>query len=335
MPQASRPPLPKRSAREWDPVFDTVKKAVVFDNGNPLVVEMVNAMSHRGLETVLVEELAWTMAEATDPDIMEPVEKSWDEMGVKSHYNTRILEILGDENGHVKGVRTDTAGVIDCDVLIVSTPKVAKIDLARQIGVKIGMAGGIVVDSSMRTSVRNVWAAGDCCEIPHGGSGVPIQGLSGSHAHAMGKVAGTNAGGGEAKYNPVYVPWGVTAGKWVIGGVSFSETLAGALGIDFVMGKGVGISRARYYPGVKPVTVKLLAEPKQLRIIGAQMVGQEGIKERADFLAMCVRKGITAEDLARMENVYCPPIGALNEPIAVAAQALLRNAAERAKQKGR
>jgi NADH oxidase (H2O2-forming) len=63
-----------------------------------------------------------------------------------------------------------------------------------------------------------------------------------------------------------------------------------------------------------------LAEPKSLRLIGAQMVGGEGIKERADFLAMAVKTGITLEDLAYMENVYSPPIGALNEPIALAAQ---------------
>ena len=71
--------------------------------------------------------------------------------------------------------------------------------------------------------------------------------------------------------------------------------------------------------------MKLLAEPETLRLIGAQMVGQEGIKERADFLAMAVKTGITLEDLAYMENVYSPPIGALNEPIALAAQNALAN----------
>jgi NADH oxidase (H2O2-forming) len=74
---------------------------------------------------------------------------------------------------------------------------------------------------------------------------------------------------------------------------------------------------------VEKLRVKLLAEPGSLRLIGAQMVGREGIKERADFLAMAVRTGITIHDLATMENVYSPPIGALNEPIALAAQALL------------
>jgi NADH oxidase (H2O2-forming) len=165
-----------------------------------------------------------------------------------------------------------------------------------------------------------VFAAGDCAELPHGVSNIPIQGLSGSHAYAQGKVAGSNAGGGRRTYQPVYVPWGMVAGKWMIGGVSFGETLATALGIPFIVGRAEGISRARYYPGVKKVVVKLLADPPTHRLIGAQMVGGEGIKERADFLAMAVKTGITLEDLAWMENVYSPPIGALNEPIALAAQ---------------
>jgi NADH oxidase (H2O2-forming) len=76
---------------------------------------------------------------------------------------------------------------------------------------------------------------------------------------------------------------------------------------------------------MKKIIVKLLAEPGSLRLIGAQMVGGEGIKERADFLAMAVKVGITISDLAYMENVYSPPIGALNEPIALAAQNALAN----------
>ena len=176
----------------------------------------------------------------------------------------------------------------------------------------------------MATSAPGVFAAGDCCEIPHGVSGVPLQGLTGSHAYAQGKVAGTSAGTSPGRttrpYRAVYVPWGMVAGRWMIGGVSFGETTALALGIPYVLGVAAGISRARYYPDVKPIRVKLLAEPGTLRLIGAQMVGGEGIKERADFLAMAVRVGITLDDLATMENVYSPPIGALNEPISLAAQ---------------
>jgi NADH oxidase (H2O2-forming) len=185
-----------------------------------------------------------------------------------------------------------------------------------------------VVDERMATSADGVFAAGDCVELVHGLTQVPVQGLTGSHAYSQGKVAGANAAGGNRAYRSVYVPWGTVAGKWVVGGVSFGETLATALGIPYVLGVAEGISRARYFPGYKKVRLKLLAEPQQHRIIGAQMVGGEGIKERADFLGTAVRLGATLEDLAWMENVYSPAIGALNEPIALAAQNALANLAK-------
>jgi NADH oxidase (H2O2-forming) len=304
-----------RQAIEWDKVLDETKVAVVVE-ASPLGLEMVTALAHRGIETHLVDHHPWALAEATDPDIAAPVEESWAEMGVKMHFNTKLEAFVGE--GKVRAVRTDQ-GELPADLVVVCTKKEPNTTLAEG-SLKIGSTGGIVVDERMATSVPGIFAAGDCIEIPHGVSNVPIQGLSGSHAYAQGKVAGTNAAGGKRAYQPVYVPWGMVAGKWMIGGVSFGETLATALGVPFVLGQATGISRARYYPGVKKIKVKLLAEPGSLKLIGAQIVGQEGIKERADFLAMCVKTGITLTDLAYMENVYSPPIGALNEPIAVAAQ---------------
>ena len=99
---------------------------------------------------------------------------------------------------------------------------------------------------------------------------MPIQGLSGSHAYAQGKIAGSGAAGNLRVYSSVYVPWGLVGGNWMIGGVSFGEALAGALGIPFVLGVAEGISRARYYPDFKKIRVKLLAEPGTLKLIGAQ-----------------------------------------------------------------
>lgn len=308
-----------RAAMEWDKVLDGVKAAVVVE-ASPLGLEMVTALCHRGIETHLIDPDAWALAAATDPDIAAPVQDSWREMGAQLHFNTTLTGFTGESS--VRSVTTSD-GEIRCDLAVVCTKKVANTALARAAGLKIGSASGVMVDEAMHTTTEGVWAAGDCIEVPHSVSQIPIQGLSGSHAYAQGKVAGTNAAGGQRKYQPVSVPWGMMAGEWMIGGVSFSETLATALGIPHVVGVAEGISRARYYPGVKKIRVKLLAEPGTLRLIGAQMVGSEGIKERADFLAMAVRTQITIKDLATMENVYSPPIGALNEPIALAAQNLL------------
>lgn len=318
-----------RAAEEWDKRLDSVKKAVVIE-ASPLGVEMITALAHRGIETHVVDPHPWSLSEVADPDIVAPVEQAWRDQGVQLHFNTRLEAFLGE--GSVTGVRT-SEGDIDCDLVVVATHKVPNNALAQAAGLKIGSTGGIIVGNDMSTSAAGVYAAGDCVEVVHGQTKIPVQGLTGSHAYSQGKVAGFNAGlvvGAKGRvYAPVYVPWGMLAATEMIGGVALGETLAASLGIPHIVGSAQGISRARYYPGVRPVKVKLLADPATHKLIGAQMVGGEGIKERADFLAMCVRKGITLEDLATMENVYSPAIGALNEPISVAAQNTLAALAQK------
>jgi len=307
-----------RRAMEWDKVISETRSAVVVEAG-PLGLEMVTALAHRGVETHLIDPNPYALAMMADPDIMAPVEDSWRELGAHLHFNTTLEGFVGNGSGKVAAVRT-SSGEIPADLVVVATHKVPNNALAEAAGIKIGSTGGIVVDERMKTSAPDVWAAGDAVEIPHGLTRTPLQGLTGSHAYAQGKTAGTNAGGGDRAYRAVYVPWATPAGKWVIGGASFGETTATALGIPYVLAVAEGISRARYYPGVQKMKIKLLAEPGTLRLIGAQMIGGgEGIKERADFLAQAIRFGMTLHDLATMENVYSPAIGALNEPIVLAA----------------
>lgn len=305
-----------RAAERWDESLETVKRAVVA-GAQPIGVEMATALAHRGIETHLVDPHPWAMAEIADPDIMAPVEESWRELGVHLHLNTEVKAFLGTE--HVHAVNTSD-GEIPVDMVVIGAKKLPNNHLAAQAGIKLGSTGGIIVDEHMQTSAPGVFAAGDCVEVPQGTTGVPVQGLSGSHAYAQGKVAGSGAAGELRSYSSVYVPWGLVGGKWMVGGVSFGEALAGALGLPYVLGVAEGISRARYYPDFKKIRVKLLAEPGTLKLIGAQIVGGEGVKERCDFLAMAARNGLTLRDIAWMENVYSPAMGALNEPMALAAQ---------------
>lgn len=308
-----------RRAMEWDKKLDDYSSAVIVEAG-PIAMEMVSALVHRDIKVTIVDRAPWPMSDLIDPDIVEPVRQSWEDLGVDMQWGNRVTALRGD--GALSRVETEQ-GDVEAQLAIIGTHKVPNNPLAEAAGLKLGTTGGLSVDSKMQTSDPKVYAAGDCTEVPHGVTNIPLQGLSGSHAYAQGKVAGANAAGGSRDYQPVYVPWGMLAGEWMLGGVSFGETLAVALGLDFHLGVAQGITRARYYPGVKPITVKLLAEPESLRLIGAQMIGGEGIKERADFLAIAVRTGITAQELATMENVYSPAIGALNEPISVAAQNLI------------
>jgi NADH oxidase (H2O2-forming) len=311
-----------RLAGAWDERLKSVKVAVVAGT-RPAGVEIATALAGRGIETHLVDPHPWPMAEIADPDIMASVEESWRDLGVQLHADTAVEALSG--AGKVQAVQT-SRGELPAGLVVLATKKLPDTTLARQAGIKTGATGGVMVDARMVTSVPGVYSAGDCVELPEGFTRLPVQGWSGSHAHAQGKVAGANAAGDVGAYQPLYVPWSLEGENWAVGGVCFGETLAGTLDIPFVLGVAEGISRARYYPGFRKIRVKLLADPKTLQVIGAQLAGSEGIRERCDLLSLAARKAFTLDDLAWMENVYSPAMGALNEPIALAAQDGLRRA---------
>jgi NADH oxidase (H2O2-forming) len=306
-----------RRAMEFDKELDSVRNAVVI-GGMWLGVEMAGALARRGIDVRFIDEGPWLLSELVDPDVAQPAQEALEKLGVTVQMGTRLLGFEGSA-GRVRAVAT-SRGELAADVAIICLHKLPNTSLAQAIGLRLGTTGGVVVDDHMRTSAPGVWAAGDVIEVPHGLSMLPIRGLTGSHAYAQGRVAGANAAGEDRSYDPVWIPWAFMSGDYTIGGFSIGETLAEAMGIPYIVARGVGVSRARYFPGAARTHVKLVAEPGTLRLIGAQLHGGEGIKERCDFLAFVAKRGATLDDLAWMENIYSPPIGALFEPIQIAAQ---------------
>ncbi len=183
-----------RRGIELNEQLNDVKKAVVLEAG-PLGVEMLTALVHRGIETHLVDENAWLLAQVADPDIAEPVQTSLEELGCKLHFGVGLTGFAG-SGGRVTGVET-TEGLIDCDMVIVATHKEPDTALARAMGLPLGSTGAVVVDERMQTPMRDVYAAGDVVEVPQNLTGIAVQGLTGSHAMQQGRVAGANAGGGD------------------------------------------------------------------------------------------------------------------------------------------
>lgn len=313
-----------RRAMEIDQKLDAVKRAVVWQ-AKPLGVELIEALPQRGIETHLVDGAPWLMADFADPDMMQPLQEHLTgELGVQLHFGTELKGFAGNDNGRLTAVQT-SQGEIACDMAFLVAPMKPATRLAQSIGVKTGSTGAIVVDNHMRTNVPGVYAAGACVETMHALLKIPVNLIPGTYAYTQGKLAGANAAGADKAYNPVYVPWGLGA-KVQVGGVLVSETIAKAMGMPYIVGKATGITAARYHPAHEKMQVKVLADPASHRIIGAQFTGGDGVKERADFMAFAIRKEATLEEIATMENVYSPPIGALGEPMAAAANNALANA---------
>jgi NADH oxidase (H2O2-forming) len=306
-----------RRAMELDKRLDEVKQAVVW-NSKPLGVELIEALPQRGIKTTLVDPSPWLMSDFTDADVMKPLQDHLvEKFGVDLRFGTELRGFKG-KDGRLTTVVTDK-GEIEADMAFLVAPMKPSTKLAKSIGVKTGSTGGIIVDNHMRTNVPDVYAAGACVETMHGLLNIPINLIQGPYAYSEGRLAGINAAGGDESYQPVYVPWGLGA-KVQVGGALVSETMAKAMGMPYIVGTATGITAARYHPSHEKMYVKLLVDPSTHRVIGAQFAGGDGVKERADFLAFAIRKGTVIEELATMENVYSPAIGALNEPIATAAK---------------
>ena len=210
------------------------------------------------------------------------------EMGVHLHFNTTLEAILGDADGAVRGVATSD-GEIACRPVRRRTHKVPNNDPGRRGRPQVGSTGGFIVDERWRPPCPDVWAAGDCIEVPHGVSQRPAAGPDRAATptpRARSPGSTQPAAGAATSRSTSPGAWRPASGSSA--GSRSARRSATALGIPYVMGTAQGSPAPATTRTSSRSRVKLLAEPGTLRLIGAQMVGGEGIKERADFLAMAV-----------------------------------------------
>lgn len=171
--------------------------------------------------------------------------------------------------------------------------------------------------------VSDIYLAGDLIQCASAATPGPTTSQLGSSAVRQGAVAGKNAAGGRGIYGPVASPWVSAIGEKEIAGAGLSIGLASWYRMETVCGKADGLTRARYYPGTKNMTVKVLADAVSHRIVGAQILAGEGATGRINWLTSAIMSGITAEDfLLRSENAYCPPTSMVKDVVISAVEDL-------------
>ena len=172
----------------------------------------------------------------------------------------------------------------------------------------------------MRTEAPGVWAAGDCVESIHRLSGQRVVVALGTHANKQGRVAGINLGGGYATF-PGVVGTAVTKLCAIeVARTGVTETEATAAGFAYVVATVDSTTRAGYYPGAKPIKIKLLAEQRSGRVLGAQIIGNEGAAKRIDVIATAITAGMTVEDMTALDLSYAPPFAPVWDPVLIAAR---------------
>jgi NADPH-dependent 2,4-dienoyl-CoA reductase/sulfur reductase-like enzyme len=298
-------------------------RAAVVVGAGYIGLEMAEAFRARGRRTTLVEA-SDTLMNALDGRARDTVADEMRARGVEVLFGERVEGFEGGALGRVARVLTSSGRAIEADVVSVGVGVRPEVALAVAAGVEVGESGAVVTDERQRTSAPGVYAAGDCCEVLHRVSGRRVWHPLGQPAVRQGWVAGANAAGGdspvEARYTGVV---GTTVAK-VFGlevartGLSLGEALSA--GFDAAEAEDEATSRAGYYPGGSKILTRLVADARG-RLLGAQMVGREGVAHRIDVYAAALHAGLRLEDVERLDLAYAPPFAPTVDPIIRAAHA--------------
>jgi len=286
-------------------------------------LEIAEAFERLGLDVTVVERLDQPMT-TLDPDMAARVATGMSDLGVDLRLGTTVDGMVVGDDGWVRAVATD-AGEVPADIVVLGLGVRPNAALAEAAGIPVGPTGGIVTDARMATPVEGVWAAGDCAQSLHRVTGAPAAIALGTHANKQGRVVGTNVSGGHARF-PGYIGTAVTkVGPVEVGRTGLTEREAAAAGFDAVAATIEGASRSHYYPDAAPMAVKVVAERRGGRMLGAQIVGGADAAKRIDALAVGVWNEMSVDAFTQLDLGYAPPFAPVWDPILIAARTTARH----------
>ena len=296
------------------------RKAVIIGAGL-IGLEAAETLAHLSVEVTVVEFLKSLLPGMMDADMAEMLQEQA-QGKVKLMLNSSVAKIQGEarvEGAIVKDNETGAETQIPADIVIVATGNRAVTELAAQIGCEIGTTRQIKVNEKSETTVHSVYAAGDCTEYIDFVTNQPVPVSLGSVGVRQAIAAGINAAGGNAVVGKILGTRTTRLFGLEIAAVGPTQAALEKAGIKAIAGKFRGSSLPHYFPGGKPVNVKVMCDGSG-RILGAQIVG-EGAALRANTFAAAILKGMTVQEFSMMETAYAPPAAPTLDPIVLGAEA--------------
>jgi NADPH-dependent 2,4-dienoyl-CoA reductase/sulfur reductase-like enzyme/rhodanese-related sulfurtransferase len=287
-------------------------RSAVVVGGGFIGLEMVEALAKRSLHVSVVELMPHVMS-IMAPEIAGFIHAELIAHGVDVYPSTAVTEITS------RSVRLDKGTTIEAELVLLSVGVRPTLQLAKEAGLALGEAGGLLVDAQLRTSDPDIFAAGDMVELEHRVSGkktrIPLAGP----ANRQGRIAAENALGGSHSY----------AGALGTSVVRVFDAVAGTTGLSLKQARDAGLDadsvvvhkehHTSYYPDAKVVTVLVVYERGTGTILGGQVAGYAGADKRLDVLATAAASKLTVHELADVDFAYSPPIGTANDALNMAA----------------
>lgn len=294
-------------------------KKVVIGGGGYIGLEMAEAFKELGKEVTVVEQAPQVMT-LFDADLARLVKKCLEKKGVQVLVNEGLKEIRG-ENGQVSSVRTDSQE-IPAEAVLLCLGIRPRVELAQKAGLRIGETGAIWVNERMETSGEDIFAAGDCVETNHLVSGRKTWSPLGSIANKQGRVVGINVCGGSATFPGVLGTAIFKVFDFNVAKTGLNSEEAKQAGFTPLQVIVRGYSGAHYYPGMKESVLKVIADQKSGRILGAQAVGEGPSDKFIDVISMALLARMDCLALGNADLAYSPPFSPALSPIIVAAHVL-------------
>jgi len=287
------------------------KNAVVVGGGF-IGLEMVEALVKRGLKVNVVEMMPHVMS-LMEPEMAGFIETEMLSYGVGIHTSASVTEIRPNT------VKLDNGKILDSDMVLLSIGVRPTLQLAKDAGLEIGEAGGLLVSERLQTSDPDIFAAGDMVEIEHRVNGRKVRIPLAGPANRQGRIAAENALGGNHEYKGAIGTSVVRVFEAVAGITGFSLKQARAAGFDADAVVVHKEHHTSYYPGAETVTAMLVYDRKTGVILGGQTAGYKGADKRLDVIATATAAKLTVSDLADVDFAYSPPIGTANDAMNMAA----------------
>lgn len=288
------------------------KSAVIVGAGY-IGIEMAENLHDAGLDVTIVE-LADHVIGAIDYDMACEVHNHIREKGAKLILNDAVNAI---EDGDLLTVKLNKSS-IETDFVILAVGVRPDTDIAKSAGIEVNDRGSIIVNERMQTNVPDIYAAGDAIEVMEfvtkTKSFIPLAGP----ANKQGRIIADHICGIDSKYTGTQGTSILKCFDLTVACTGINERMAKSHGIDYEKSFTYSASHASYYPNATDMSIKLLFEKSDGRILGAQIVGKDGVDKRCDVIATAIRANMTVFDLTELELSYAPPYSSAKDPVNMA-----------------
>lgn len=287
-------------------------ETAVVIGGGFIGLEAAENLMHYGVKTTLFQNSPHVMPNL-DYDIASQVNSYLRSKGLDLRLN-KSVNGFKEENGKIT-VTVENSESVTADLVIMAVGVVPETHLAENAGLKLGIKKAIVVNEHMETSVPDIYAVGDAVQIKNFVTGEDALISLAGPANKQGRIAADNICGIRSEYTGGQGSSVIKLFDMTVASTGINEKNASELGLEYDKAVTYSASHATYYPGAMDMTIKTIYVPSTGKILGAQIVGFEGVDKRIDVMAAAIRGGMTSADLEELELSYAPPFSSAKDPV--------------------